>query len=129
MGYTFIIGVSVSGIITSDILYILSAVFLVGFTGNMIGDMRGYEGDLASGAKTLPVMIGVDPSMRLAHFMFLGISVHIMLAGYYLLYPLVPFVFLVSLFLAAGRQRPARYSAILSFVALSASLVVSGGAV
>jgi 4-hydroxybenzoate polyprenyltransferase len=129
MGYAFMIGISVSGAITSDILYILSVVFLVGFTGNMIGDIRGYEGDLASGAKTLPVMIGVDPSVRFTHFIFLGLSTHILLSGYYLLYPIVPFVFLVSLFLAAGRQRPARYSAILSFVVLSASFIINGGAV
>jgi geranylgeranylglycerol-phosphate geranylgeranyltransferase len=129
MGLVFLIGVSASGIISADILYIFFAVFFVGFTGNMIGDVRGYEGDFASGAKTLPVMIGVDSSKRLIHFILLGLSIHILLYGYYLLYPIVPFTFLVSFFLAAGRQKPARYSAIISFIALSASLIINSGVV
>jgi 4-hydroxybenzoate polyprenyltransferase len=123
MGFVFLIGVSVSGAINNDIIYVFSAIFLVGFAGNMVGDIRGYEGDLASSVNTLPVMIGVGPSVRLAHLLFLGLSSQILISRYYLLYPVVPFTFLVSFFLASGRHKHARYSAILSFVALSSFLI------
>jgi 4-hydroxybenzoate polyprenyltransferase len=115
MAYALIIGASVSGTITSKTLYFFLAAFFFGFMGNLLGDIRGYKGDLASGVKTLPVKIGLKASARLYHAMMLGFSIYVLVSMNSLLYPLVPFGFLVSFFLAMDKQKTARYFLLSTF--------------
>lgn len=122
MGLAFMIGVCAKGIITNEILFIFFAAFLFAAGGNLLGDIRGHAGDLAAGAKTLPTVIGIDASKTFVHLIFLGFSTSILVSRYYLLFPFVPFGFLISFFLAMERHKAARYSMLSSFVTFSGFL-------
>jgi 4-hydroxybenzoate polyprenyltransferase len=122
MSFTFIIGACINGTPSTDMAYVFLFVFFIGCIGNLIGDIRGYKGDLASGAKTLPVRIGIGTSKRFVHFMLLGFSISILVSRYALFYPFVPFVISVSLFIALEKHRASRYCIILSFVSFFLSL-------
>jgi 4-hydroxybenzoate polyprenyltransferase len=125
MGLVSLIGASASGAISADAFYIFFTAFFIGSIGNLIGDIRGHKGDLATGIKTLPVRIGVDASKKLVHFMILGFPIYVLVSGYRLFYPFVPFMFLISLFLAMDRHKPARYSIVFSFIAFSLFLFLN----
>ncbi len=123
IGLAFMIGISAKGTMTAETLPVLFTAFLFGTLANMMGDIRGYTGDLAAGAKTLPVVIGNDETKRFVHFMFLGFSASVLISKCYLLFPFAPFGILTSLFLATGRHRSARYCVLSSFVAFSIYLL------
>jgi len=124
IGIAFLMGAA-SGGITAETLSPLPLAFFFGFMLNMLGDIRGYEGDLAAGVKTLPVSIGLEPSKKVAHSFLLGFSVLILLSRQSPFLLLVPFTFLMSFFLAFDMHKLARASMLTSFVAFSTFLFIN----
>jgi 4-hydroxybenzoate polyprenyltransferase len=122
-GFVLVIGASASGTLTGAVIYPFIATFFFGIMANMLGDIRGYAGDLAAGVKTLPVKMGLVPTARIFHTMMLGLSICI-LFGYRAFLPIVPFTILISFFLAAGMNRAARYTLLCTFVSLSAFILM-----
>lgn len=123
IGLMFIMGAASSGSLS---LQILSSFFVAAFFGfmlNVLGDIRGYEGDLAAGVKTIPVFMGVGPSIRLAQSLLLGVSVYILILRFYSFYPLAVFPFLISLSLAFDKHKLARLGILSSFIVFFAFLL------
>jgi len=122
MELDFLAGAAVGGF-SPIILTCFPIGFFFGFMINLLGDIRGYEGDLAAGAKTLPIFMGVGPSMKLAQSLFLGFSVYTLILRFHSLYPLAAFAFLISFFLAFEKHKLARAGILSSFVVFSAFLI------
>jgi 4-hydroxybenzoate polyprenyltransferase len=123
IGIMFLIGAAASGVITGQMIFSFLVAAFFGFMLNVLGDIRGYEGDLAAGVKTIPVFIGIGPSIRLAQSMLLGFSVYILLLRFYSFYPLTVFAFLISISLAFEKHKLARACILSSFIAFSAFLI------
>jgi uncharacterized Fe-S cluster-containing radical SAM superfamily protein len=74
-------------------------VFLTGLTGNLLGDVRGYEGDRTAGIRTIPVMFGTKTAKRIIHFNFGLFLLASLVSGCFLLAPMIPSMMATSLFL------------------------------
>jgi len=122
MQLDFLTGAAVGGFSPVMLSY-FPLGFFFGFMINLLGDIRGYEGDLAAGVKTLPIFMGIGPSMRLAQSLFLGFSVYALILRLHPLYPLAIFAFLISLSLAFEKHKLARAGILSSFVVFSAFLI------
>lgn len=122
IGLTFLIGAFSGGNITNGVLLPFLVAFFFGFMLNLLGDIRGYEGDLAAGVKTLPVFMGVGTSSRMAQSLFMGFSVYVLILRFYSFYPLTIFAFLISLSLTFEKHKLARAGILSSFIVFSAFL-------
>ena len=125
IGLMFLMGAAAAGAVTPQVLSSFFVAAFFGFMLNILGDIRGFEGDLATGIKTIPVFMGVGPSIRLAQSLFLGFSVYIFIFRLYSFYPLAIFPFIISIFLAFEKHKLARLGIISSFIVFSAVLLIS----
>ncbi|MCJ7816734.1 MAG: UbiA family prenyltransferase [Candidatus Aenigmarchaeota archaeon] len=123
IGLTFLIGAAAGGFILAAFMS-FPVAFFFGFMLNFLGDIRGYEGDMVAGVKTLPVAIGIDSSKRIAQYLFLGFSSSILILRCYPFYPLALFPFLISLSLAFDNHKTARALIITSFMVFSSLLFI-----
>ncbi len=89
--------------------------FMFGVLINLLGDIRGIEGDIANGVKTIPVLFGLKNAKRLAHTISGATSSLIVLMNVTFFTFLVPFSFLVSFFLWRNNMKGARNSMLSSF--------------
>lgn len=89
--------------------------FMFGVLINLLGDIRGIEGDIANGVKTIPVLFGLKNAKRLAHTISGATSSLIVLMNVTFFTFLVPFTFLVSFFLWRNNMKGARNSMLSSF--------------
>ena len=123
IGLMFLIGAAAAGALTPQVISSFFVAAFFGFMLNVLGDIRGYEGDLAAGVRTIPVFMGVGPSIRLAQSLFLGFSVCILIFRMYPFYTLAVFPFLISLSLAFEKHKLARLGILSSFITFSAFLL------
>jgi 4-hydroxybenzoate polyprenyltransferase len=124
IGIIFLMGAAAGGAVTGQMLFSFLVAAFFGFMLNVLGDIRGYEGDIAAGVKTIPVFIGVGPSIRLSQSLFIGFSVCILVFRIYSFYPLAPFALMISLSLAFEKHKLARLCILSSFIVFSAFLLM-----
>jgi 4-hydroxybenzoate polyprenyltransferase len=74
-------------------------ILLVGFTSNLIGDVRGYRGDMLAELRTMPTVIGIRTSKGLIHFNLIMFSFVVLALGYVTMIPMIPFLGAVLFFL------------------------------
>ncbi len=117
MSISFLIGATAKNIFTFQMIPYFLLVFLIGLTGNLLGDIRGYEGDKEVGVRTIPVAIGISKAKKIVHFNF-GIFSFASLIGYYMLTPIIPSLIATSFFLNKNDHKRARMSMISTFFVL-----------
>ncbi len=93
-------------------------VFIFGFLLNLLGDIRGHEGDLVAGVKTIPGIFGIGKAKVLVYSISTGFLVALISSNRAGFFPLIPFVFLISLFLFMDKHKHARASILSSFPSL-----------
>lgn len=110
-------GVSWSGFLQG--LGYFPLIFIIGMTGNLLGDIRGYPGDKYAKIKTIPVVLGVEYAKKLVIFNFILFTALVILLGYYLLLPILPSLIFVCIFMMKDEHLKARASMISSFLVLA----------
>jgi 4-hydroxybenzoate polyprenyltransferase len=124
MSTSFLIGATAGNQILGGMLPYFLLVFLIGLTGNLLGDVRGYEGDKIAGVKTIPVRLGTKTAKRMIHFNFGLFSFASMLSGYLMLTPIIPSLTATSFFLNRDDHGKARSSMVSTFLILVPVLVL-----
>jgi len=105
-----------------EMLGYLPVPFLSGIVLNLLGDIRGYEGDRAAGLKTLPVMLGVEKSGYVLQAAVWSLA---LLALYYSVFiSIIPFMALLSFFLARHDMKITRACILLSFATMPLFIMV-----
>ncbi len=97
--------------------------FLLGFSLNLLGDIRGLAGDRAAGLRTLPVLLGPARASLILHIM-LWCGAALAAVAYHGMASLSVFLVLLSLFLARDDMKMARACILLSFSTLPVFLAV-----
>jgi 4-hydroxybenzoate polyprenyltransferase len=91
---------------------------------NLLGDIRGHKGDMLAGVKTLPVIIGIDKSRLLVYLITGLFTTSAILSNRVLIYPLIPFMFLISFSVSRGDDFLARLGVLSSFFFFPAFLLL-----
>ena len=101
-----------------------AVVFVLGFAANILGDMRGREGDASIGMVTLPILFGLEKT-RVALYALLSLLVaSIMFLKHPVFYPIIPFAIMSMLFLWKNCMRLSRMAMLSSFVSLPLFMLV-----
>jgi 4-hydroxybenzoate polyprenyltransferase len=124
---TFLIGTTVGSQFTIEMLTYLPLMFLFGFLLNMLGDLRGYEGDRSIGMKTIPIVFGHSAAKRILHFIVGLVFISVVALGHGALFSLLPFVLLISFFLSIDNLKSARLCILSSFISLPFVLLIMRG--
>ncbi|MCK4714897.1 MAG: UbiA family prenyltransferase, partial [Candidatus Aenigmarchaeota archaeon] len=98
-------------------------IFLLGFTLNALGDIRGYDGDIAAGVRTIPVVFGVGTAKLVLYSVSGFFIIYVLAMNSMLFLPLIPFMLMISIFVSMGKHKHARFSILSSFIFLFAFLV------
>ncbi|MEM7815924.1 MAG: UbiA family prenyltransferase [Candidatus Aenigmatarchaeota archaeon] len=106
-----------------EMLNYLPVPFLSGFAINLLGDIRGFNGDLYAGLKTLPVIAGMEWAKNILHGI-LYLIVFLSLVCYPFFVYLAPFMVTLSIFLIKNDMKITRACMIFSFATLPAFILV-----
>jgi 4-hydroxybenzoate polyprenyltransferase len=126
---TFLIGTTYGNELTVEMFTYLPFIFLFGFLLNLLGDLRGHEGDKSIGMKTIPIVFGHKTAKRVIYLvvgLFSGLVVYL---NFIELFPLLFFVLLFSFFLSRNDLKSARLCLLSSFVFLPFILALFGGVI
>ncbi|MCK5023358.1 MAG: UbiA prenyltransferase family protein [Candidatus Aenigmarchaeota archaeon] len=128
--FSFLTGAVMSNTLNFNVIVYLPIIFIFGITLNILGDIRGLEGDIKSGVKTIPAIFGEHVAKKVVYAitaLFLSIVIIFELI---MVYPLVPFMILISFFLKGNNHKGSRISILSSFVffpVFAVLLNLSGG--
>ncbi len=120
----FFIGSAAGNTLTIEMVPYFLLILLITMTSNLNGDIRGYLGDSMSGLRTIPVVIGMKPSMWMIHINVVVFSAATMLLGYYFFIPMIPLLAASLIFLDVGDHMNSRSSMISTFFVMIFSLVI-----
>ncbi|MBU2559338.1 UbiA family prenyltransferase [archaeon] len=126
MSLAFLIGALAGGQFTGSMLYYVPIIALVGFSINVLGDLRGYDGDKHVGIRTIPVLFGFDAGKKVLCASLCIILLSIVGLQYRGLYPLVLPLLLALAFLVKNDLKKTRYSILSSQMILAIALFISG---
>jgi 4-hydroxybenzoate polyprenyltransferase len=118
----FLMGETTTGFSYGMLGYLLMP-FLSGIVLNLLGDIRGYHGDKAAGLKTLPVTLGMEKSKYVLHAVIWAL-VLLALLYYKLFISIIPFMVLLSFFLARHDMKITRACILLSFATMPPFILV-----
>lgn len=121
---TFLAGSVVSHELDFEVLSYFPFIFLFGLTLNILGDIRGYEGDRFAGVKTIPLAFGKNTAKKLVYLITGVFTVSVVVFRFANLYPLIPFMLLISFFLHRDDHRKSRISILSSFIFFSLFILV-----
>lgn len=127
---TFLAGAAASREIGAGAVAHLPFIFIFGFTLNLLGDIRGCEGDRTAKVRTIPLVFGVGAAKGIVYAMSALFSAAVLLLGYASLYALVPFMLMVSFFLRMDDHKKTRLSMLASFIffqVFAIAMNLSGG--
>lgn len=124
MSSTFLMGAAAGGSNLAGILPYIPFVFLFCTMGNLLGDVRGYEGDRLAGLKTIPIMFSRRMAKYIIYITFLSLSVFSITLGYLFLLPMIPSMAATSFFLSRDSHRMARSSYLSTFIVMAPSAAV-----
>lgn len=130
IGVAFLIGATAEGFFSSSMIIYYFLVSAFGFNINLLGDLRGYEGDKLTGIKTIPVRFGYGVGKKIFYSVFSLFLLSIVILNFKLLYPLGIFIFIAVLFLTTDDLIKSRYSILSSFIFLPLVLIfaeINGG--
>lgn len=111
-----------SGGLSFNILPFTIFPFLFGFIINLLGDIRGREGDKNAGVKTLPVIFGNSIAKKILHSIFALFFVAAVILNYPVFYLLFPFLLFAAFFLSKNDFRKTRACVLTSFIFLAFAL-------
>jgi 4-hydroxybenzoate polyprenyltransferase len=120
----FLIGAAAGSALSAAMIPYFILISVIGFTSNLIGDVRGCEGDRLAGLKTIPVMAGIGTSKAIVHLNLWTVSFISIALGYFMLVPIIPSLAAVSFFVGRDDHRKARSSMISTFLVLLSFLVL-----
>ncbi len=118
----FLIGAA-AGELVVEMAYYFLLILIMGVTINLIGDVRGHEGDREVGLRTIPVVMGIGPSKNIININLLFFSFAVLALGFVVLIPMIPLAMASMFFLSRDDHRMTRVSMISSFLVML--LVVS----
>jgi len=121
---TFLAGSLVSHELNFEVLSYFPFIFLFGLTLNILGDIRGYEGDKLAEVKTIPLVFGKDIAKKLIYLITGVFTASVVVLGFATLYPLIPFMLLIAFFLHRDDHRKSRISILSSFIFFSLFILV-----
>ena len=125
MSMSFLMGAGINWEGFYNALGYFPLIFIIGMTGNLLGDVRGYKGDKIAGVKTIPVVFGISFAKKLIVFNFIVFTILTLSLGYYLLLPIVPSLVFVCVFMMKGDYIKARISMISTFLVLAPFLFLT----
>ncbi len=108
MALTFALGAFADSYVNADVLIYIPFFFLIGFILNILGDIKGCEGDRVSGVKTIPVLFGRRTAKRVINFTILLFSFSTFIFGLDTLYFMIPFMFAMFHYLRKNDLRSTR---------------------
>jgi len=121
---SFMVGAMANGFFDFAMLAYAGIVFMLGFSANVLGDMRGLEGDRSIGMLTLPMFLGPEKTKLLIYSIISFLSLSVFLLDCLAFYPLIPFMIISIFLLAKGRMRGVRVSMLSSFAVLPVLLIM-----
>lgn len=121
---TFLYGTLSLSQLSPEMLAGTLIVFLLGFSANILGDIRGNRGDMAVGIKTIPILLGFEKTRNLLYILLIFLSFLVFSLGLLPLVPIVPFMIVSILLLSRGRLRDVRISFFSSFITLPFILTI-----
>lgn len=127
IGLMFLLGATANSVISNVMIAYYILISLHVFTLSLISDLRDYRGDKYAGIKTVPVMMGYEFGKKVAAsllILFLMIALTLNMKG---LYPLIPFVFLILLYVYKNRPKAAHLLLMKSFAIWPGALLFLGG--
>jgi 4-hydroxybenzoate polyprenyltransferase len=122
MSLTSLVGAA-SGGLYFNILPFLIFPFLFGFIINLLGDIRGHEGDKSAGVKTLSVIFGQASAKKILYLIFALFFISSALLNYQVFYLMLPFLALASFFLSKNSFKKTRVCILISFMVLPFALL------
>jgi 4-hydroxybenzoate polyprenyltransferase len=123
IGGSFLVGATSGGSLAYDMVAYYLIVFAFGVMLNMLGDIRGIEGDRLNGIRTIPVVLGAKAARKAVYSIIIASTISLLYLGMWRFYPLIPFMLAIYLFVFMRNDRGARASIISSFAALPVVLL------
>jgi 4-hydroxybenzoate polyprenyltransferase len=120
----FLTGSLVSGESGMGGVMYLPFVFVFGLTLNILGDIRGCEGDMKAGVRTIPVLLGTATAKKVVYLLTFLFAASVLVSGLFMLLPLVPFMAMISFFLSRDDHAKSRAAILASFVFFSVLMVM-----
>jgi len=118
ISFSFVVGALALGNLCPSLLSYVFIVFILGFTANLLGDIRGLRGDETIGMLTLPMMLDLHRTKGIIYSLLLFLLALIFLFGVPSLYPVVPFIIAAVFTLSKNRLRECRIFMLSSFTLL-----------
>lgn len=122
MSLASLVGAS-SGGLSFNILPFAIFPFLFGFIINLLGDIRGHEGDKDAGVKTLSVVFGQASAKKILYIIFAVFFTSSVLLNYQVFYLLLPFLMFAAFFLSKNNFKKTRVCILVSFMVLPFALL------
>ncbi len=109
MAMAFVIGALVNHPLTLGVIAYLPFFFPFGFILNLLGDIRGYDGDRVCGVKTIPVLFGKKTAKTIINITIGLFFFGVLLTRQHSLYLTLPFMIGASYFLGKNDLRKTRF--------------------
>jgi geranylgeranylglycerol-phosphate geranylgeranyltransferase len=123
LSLAFLTGAFIAGF-NEAMLYYAFAVFVLGFTANLLGDLRGCKGDKSIGMKTLPLVLGPEKTKIVIYSLTAFLVLFVVSSGCFAFYPIIPFVLAMVVLLSKNNMKGSRFSMLSSFAVLPLLLMV-----
>lgn len=120
----FLVGATAAQPSNAEMILLSLLVLLFGFVLNVCGDIRGYNEDLVSGVKTIPVIYGIRWAKATVYFSLAFFTIAVLLFGIKSFYFLILSAFLISFFLWKNDPKKTRYSILSSFSILPLLMIL-----
>jgi 4-hydroxybenzoate polyprenyltransferase len=98
---------------------------MLGFAANVLGDIRGCEGDKFIGMLTLPILLGSGKTKWIIYSIISLILISILYLKYIAFYPLIPFMIFSLVLLSRDYMKWVRVSMLSSFAFLPVFLILA----
>ncbi len=113
----FVIGAA-NASVSEEMLPYIPPLFLLLFVISLISDLRDFEGDSQTGIRTVPVVIGYEPTKKISYAVLLIFTTSVFAFGLYGLAPLLLFVLPILALVYLNKQKMAHLTIMVSFMCL-----------
>jgi 4-hydroxybenzoate polyprenyltransferase len=124
LSMSFLAGAAMGGRFLAGMVPYVILLFLVSFSSNLMGDIRGFSGDRLQGLKTIPVVLGIGMSKGIVHLsigLFAAIAV---MSGCFAFMAMIPALAVALLFLDMNDHKRARSGMITALFVLLPALAI-----
>jgi len=114
----FLFGAGASHPITSGVMMYYIFITTWAFAGNLIGDLRGMEGDRIVNLRTMPIAFGYQESRLMVYLLYAFLIAFMVIFNMVPLFFTIPFAVLTLFYVARNDMKTSRYIFLSAFAAL-----------